>query len=142
MNTRTILIASCAALAIGASAPGAAATDALAQAGGPGMMQPGQGGNGARPMMQEGGSWGMMGSRQGGMMDDPQGRMSSGQGMRGGMMGMMGGGIMGMMGACPAMDGAGLDPKTAMQMRGEMMRAMGDILVKYADKIQPPGAKP
>lgn len=139
MNTRTILIASCAALAIGASAPGAAATDAVAQAGGPGMMQPGQGGNGAHPMMQEGGSWGMMGSRQGGMPDAQPGGMRSGWGMRGGM---MGGGLMGMMNACPAMDGAGLDPKTAMQMRGEMMRAMGDILVKYADKIQPPAAKP
>ncbi|WP_345797487.1 hypothetical protein [Castellaniella sp. MT123] len=128
MNTKMIVIASFAALAIGAGAPSVAATDAPAQAGGPGMMQQGQAGSGVPPMMRGGGSWGMMDGQQGGMR--------SGQWMRGGMMGG------GMMNACPAMDGAGLDPKTMMQMRGEMMRAMGDILVKYADKIQPPAAKP
>ena len=47
-----------------------------------------------------------------------------------------------MMGACPVMAGAGLDPGTAMRMRGEMMRAMGDILVKYADKIPASPPKP
>jgi hypothetical protein len=35
----------------------------------------------------------------------------------------------------------GLDRKTAMQMHGEMMRAMGDILVKYADKVTEPAPK-
>ena len=50
------------------------------------------------------------------------------------MMGMggMGGG---MMGNCPMMGGnTGMDPKTAMRMHGEMMRAMGDIMLKYADQ--------
>jgi hypothetical protein len=31
--------------------------------------------------------------------------------------------------------------KIAMQMHGEMMKAMGDIMLKYADKIQTPPAK-
>jgi hypothetical protein len=49
--------------------------------------------------------------------------------------GMMGDGAMGgsMMEGCPMAMGAGLDRKTAMKMHGEMMRAMGDILIKYAD---------
>lgn len=56
--------------------------------------------------------------------------------------GMMGGAAVagggGMMGACPGMmGGAGLDSATAMRMHGEMMRAMGDILVKYAGKAEP-----
>jgi hypothetical protein len=61
-----------------------------------------------------------------------------------GMMGMMGSGAMGggMMQRCPMAMGAGLDRKTAMTMHGEMMRAMGDILIKYADKVQEPAAKP
>lgn len=60
-----------------------------------------------------------------------------GGGMKGG--GMMGGG---MMGSCPMM--GQLPPgneKLAMQMHGEMMKAMGDIMLKYADKIQTPPAK-
>jgi hypothetical protein len=28
-----------------------------------------------------------------------------------------------------------------MKMHGEMMRAMGDILIKYADQVQEPAAK-
>ncbi|HYS63729.1 MAG TPA: hypothetical protein VEN30_07930 [Paraburkholderia sp.] len=49
------------------------------------------------------------------------------------MMGM-GGMSGGMMGNCPMMGGnTGMDPKTAMRMHGEMMRAMGDIMLKYAD---------
>jgi hypothetical protein len=53
------------------------------------------------------------------------------------MMGMGGMGGMGggMMGNCPMMGGnTGMDPKTAMRMHGEMMRAMGDIMLKYADQ--------
>ncbi|AJW43443.1 MULTISPECIES: hypothetical protein [Ralstonia] len=49
---------------------------------------------------------------------------------------MMGGGG-GMMGGCPMM--GQLPPgneKLSMQMHGEMMQAMGEILRKYADKIQ------
>lgn len=44
-------------------------------------------------------------------------------------------GMGGMMGNCPMMGGtAGMDPKTAMKMHGEMMRAMGDIMLKYSDQ--------
>lgn len=51
---------------------------------------------------------------------------------------MMGTG--GMMGGCPMMGGTtGMDPKTAMRMHGEMMRAMGDIMLKYSDQA---GAAP
>ena len=61
--------------------------------------------------------------------------------MHGQMMGghMMGGG---MMKDCPMM--GQLPPgteKLAMQMHGEMMKAMGDIMLKYADKIQTPPSK-
>lgn len=48
----------------------------------------------------------------------------------------------GMMGACPMM--GQLPPgneKLSMQMHGEMMQAMGEILRKYADKIQTPPSK-
>ncbi|MFL9888264.1 hypothetical protein PQR66_34940 [Paraburkholderia agricolaris] len=47
-------------------------------------------------------------------------------------MGGMGGG---MMGSCPMMgSNMNMDPKTAMRMHGEMMKAMGDIMLKYADQ--------
>ncbi len=57
---------------------------------------------------------------------------------------MMGGGKMGgeLMGSCPMM--GQLPPgneKLAMQMHGEMMKTMGDIMLKYADRIQTPPAK-
>ena len=51
---------------------------------------------------------------------------------------MMGGG---MMGSCPMM---GLPPgneKLSMQMHADMMQAMGEIMRKYADKIQTPPTK-
>lgn len=67
------------------------------------------------------------------MADKAEGRGPMGPGMMGG--GAMAGG--GMMGACQGMMGAGLDSATAMRMHGEMMRAMGDILVKYAGKAEP-----
>lgn len=61
--------------------------------------------------------------------------------MGGGMMGggMMGGGMMGggMMGRMPMMSG---DPKhqaEMMAMRGEMMKAMGEIMIKYAERMRP-----
>jgi hypothetical protein len=59
-----------------------------------------------------------------------------GSSMMGGMgMGGMGGMGGGMMGSCPMMGGnTGMDPKTAMRMHGEMMKAMGDIMLKYADQ--------
>lgn len=44
-------------------------------------------------------------------------------------------GMGGMMGGCPMMGGtAGMDPKTAMRMHAEMMRAMSDIMLKYSDQ--------
>lgn len=133
MNTKTIVMASFVALAMGVGAPGMAATDGQDQAGSVGMMQAGQG---PGAMMQGGYAGRMMGGQPGIETDAPRwGGMAGGYGM-------MGSGMMGMMSAFPAMTGAGLDPKTAMQMRGEMMRAMGDILVKYADKIQASPAKP
>lgn len=47
----------------------------------------------------------------------------------------------GMMGSCPMM---GLPPgneKLSMQMHADMMQAMGEIMRKYADKIQTPPTK-
>lgn len=86
-------------------------------------------------MMGKTGGNGMMGGQS--MM----GRgMMGGQGMMGGH-GMMGGGMMGGMmsmmgGGCPMMSRlpAG-NEALAMRMHGEMMEAMGKILVKYADKL-------
>jgi hypothetical protein len=51
------------------------------------------------------------------------------QHMQGGMCPMMGGGMMGMMG------GQSDSPRT-MQMRGEMMKAMGDIMIKYGKAME------
>ncbi|MFM0597241.1 hypothetical protein [Paraburkholderia dilworthii] len=51
--------------------------------------------------------------------------------MMGGMMGSDG-----MMGGCPMMGGnVGMDPKTAMRMHADMMRAMSDIMLKYSDQV-------
>ncbi|MBZ0225378.1 MAG: hypothetical protein K8F51_05320 [Comamonas sp.] len=73
------------------------------------------------------------------MAGNVEARGPMGYGMMG--PGMMGDGAVaggGMMGACQGMmGGAGLDSATAMRMHGEMMRAMGDILVKYAGKAEP-----
>jgi|SRR6267378_3446370 len=59
-----------------------------------------------------------------------------GPGMGGGMCPMMMGGggmpMMGMMGSQP-------ESARAMQMRGEMMKAMGDVLIKYGKMME--GAK-
>jgi len=53
----------------------------------------------------------------------------------------MGPGMMGMMGNCPMMSAeGGLNRKAMMQMHGEMMRAMGEIMIKYADKIETPAS--
>jgi len=46
------------------------------------------------------------------------------------MMGMMGGGMMGMMGGQS-------DPRS-IQMRGEMMKAMGEIMMKYGKAMETP----
>ncbi|HET7634203.1 MAG TPA: hypothetical protein VFK51_05700 [Burkholderiales bacterium] len=78
----------------------------------------------------------MMGNMGNGMMGNGMmGNGMMGRGMMGGMMGMMGGGCP-MMGRFPTGDEA-----LAMRMHGEMMEAMGKILVKYADKIKPQQSK-
>ena len=72
-------------------------------------------------------------------------RQMMGHGMMGGGMGpgmmgggtgpgMMGGGMMGMM---PMMGGDAMQQPEMMAMRGEMMKAMGDIMMKYAQRMQP-----
>jgi hypothetical protein len=44
-------------------------------------------------------------------------------------------GMGGMMGSCPTMGAsAGIDSKTALRMHAEMMRAMGDIMLKYSNQ--------
>ena len=116
MNTKAMLIAPLTALLLVVSGVGLAATPS----GDDTATMPNQSG-----MMQDGNA-----PRMGHMM-------------RGGMGGMMGGGMMGMMGGCPMMgSGSGPNGKVMMQMHGEMMRAMGDIMVKYADKLEvQPSAK-
>ena len=76
-------------------------------------------------------------------MDMCRQMMGSGGMMSGGMMsgGMMGSGMMGGMAGGGMMDSmmTSADPKQRaemMAMRGEMMRAMGDIMVKYAQRMQ------
>jgi hypothetical protein len=47
-----------------------------------------------------------------------------------------------MMGGCPMMGGVnGMEPKMAMCMDGEMMRAMSDIMLKYSDEMLATPAK-
>ena len=153
MNAKTIVAASLAALAIGVGAPSIAATATQSGSEGSGMMQQDGGsgqdssmmGNAASPGAMGGGMMGMRSGGQGGA-GAPHKSMREGGHTQGGMMGMMGGvamggSMMGMMEGCPMAMGAGLDRKTAMKMHGEMMRAMGDILVKYADQVQEPAAE-
>jgi hypothetical protein len=58
------------------------------------------------------------------------------------MSGMMGGGMKGMMGG-QAMGGQ-MDPKTLgrmLQMHGEMLKAVGDVLIKHGKEIESQAAK-
>jgi hypothetical protein len=121
MNTKTLFIAPITALLLGVGGAGLAATS---------------GADGATGMMNESG---MMQSGDAPRMGHMEpGKMKS-HGMMGG--GMMGGGMMGMMGSCPMMSAAsGANGKVMMQMHGEMMRAMGDIMIKYADKLEMPSS--
>lgn len=154
MNGKVILAASFAAVALGMGAPGVAADSTQGGPVGPGMMRQGAGpGPGPGPGMRGGAD--VQGQRLmrpcGTWQDDDDADASAAdQDERGRLwrewmgrrhMGGFGGGMMGMMGGYPFGVGTGLDRKTAMQMRGEMMRAMGDILIKYADKIQEPATK-
>ena len=62
-------------------------------------------------------------------------RQMMGHGPMAGMgRGMMGGGMMGMM---PMMSGDPKQQAEMMAMRGEMMKAMGDIMMKYAERMRP-----
>lgn len=71
----------------------------------------------------------------------PEMQRNGGSGMDGMMRHGANGG--GMTGPCPMMGSdSHMDPKTAMQMHGEMMKAMGDIMLKYADRIQSREMKP
>lgn len=54
--------------------------------------------------------------------------------MQGGMCPMMGGGMMG--GGMMGMMGGQSDSPRMMQMRGEMMKAMGEVLVKYGKAME------
>ena len=97
-------------------------------------------------ILMSAGAWGLAAEE-----DAPQARMGGTQAgceMGGHMMGnmsgrdkgMMGGDMMsmGMTGSSPLM--SQLPPgneKLTLQMRGEMLQAIGQILIKYADKIQP-----
>lgn len=78
-------------------------------------------------------------------MGGTDGGMMGGHHMGGGMMGGQGmEGMMGMMNACPMMQGGAahgmphLPPgneKLELQMHADMMKAMGDILAKYAARL-------
>jgi hypothetical protein len=75
---------------------------------------------------------GMMGGQAGGTM---QGGMMGGMGMCGAMCPMMSG----MMGGGMGMTGGQADAKTQgrmLQMRGEMMKAMGDVLIKHGKALE------
>jgi hypothetical protein len=81
------------------------------------------------------------GPQRGGMMGGmPGGGMMGG--MHGGGMhgGMMGGGMCGMMGGMGGMMmGNPSDPKTLsrmLQMRGEIMKAVGDVLIKHGQALE------
>ena len=93
------------------------------------------------PAPERGGLHGGGGMPGGGMMGGMHGGGMMG-GMHGGGMhagGMMGGmcGMMGAMGMGPMMGGAS-DPKTLgrmLQMRGEIMKAVGDVLIKHGQAL-------
>ncbi len=107
-----------------AQQPGGAGSQPMppSASGGPGMGGP-MSGMGQAPMMGGMGMCPMMGMMSGGMMG---GGMSAG---------MMGGGMMPMM----RMMGQA-DPKTVaqmLQMRGEMLKAVGDVMIKYGKTMEP-----
>ncbi|WP_237174024.1 hypothetical protein [Paracandidimonas lactea] len=122
MNMKVLLIAPITALLLGVGGASIAATSS-SDGTTTGMK--------AESDMMQNGAAAQMGDMKPGKMND--------HGMMGG--GMMGGGMMGMMGSCPMMGAAGgANSKVMMQMHGEMMRAMGDIMIKYADKLEVPSS--
>src|SRR3546814_17120481 len=123
MNMRALFIAPGTALLLGVSGAGVAATPS-----GDGTST----GMKAEPGMMHNGDASQMGQMKPGRMKDP-GMM--GAGMMGG--GMMGGGMLGLMGSCPMMgDAGGANRKVMMKTHGEMMRAVGYIMIKSAAKIE------
>ena len=125
MNIKTLLIAPLTAFLLGMSATVMAVTPSGTNA------EPMRAGSSAMPAEAHDGSSPRMGHMSHGGMHE--------RGMMGG--GMMHGGMMGMMGGCPMMSAAnGPNGKVMMQMHGEMMRAMGDIMIKYADKLEMPAS--
>ena len=89
----------------------------------PSQSQPAAPGRGGMGSMHPGG----MGGMQGGGMHG------------GGMGGMMGGGMCGMMGGMGPMMGASSDPKVQgrmLQMRGEIMKAVGEVLIKHGQALE------
>lgn len=136
MNTKTLARGFLVALLTASS--GAAIAQTADQ---PPGKTPGSGATEMKPMPGMGGPGGEHPGR--GMMGG--GMMHHGM-MGGGMMsrGMMGGNMTGgnMMGGCPMM--GQLPPgneKLAMRMHGEIMMAIGNILIKHADSIQSPPSK-
>ncbi|MDX3893462.1 hypothetical protein [Pusillimonas sp.] len=112
MNMKALFIAPVTALLLGVSGAGVAATPS-----GDGTST----GMKAEPGMMHNGDASQMGQMNPGRMKDH--------------------GMMGMMGSCPMMGAAsGANSKVMMQMHGEMMRAMGDIMIKYADKLEVPSS--
>jgi hypothetical protein len=134
MNTKALIIAPLVAVSLGVGG--------LA-------LATGTTGDGVESMQSEPG---MMQSSNGmGMAQTKSDGMGSHDMTSNGMMGsgMMGGDMMGMMNSCPMMSAAsgpmmgnanGPNSKVMMQMHGEMMRAMGDIMIKYADKLDMPSS--
>lgn len=117
MNMKALFIAPITALLLSVSGAAVAATPS-----GDGTTT----GMKAEPGMMQNGDATQMGQMKSGRMKDH---------------GMMGGSMMGMMGSCPMMGAAsGANGKVMMQMHGEMMRAMGDIMIKYADKLEVPSS--
>jgi hypothetical protein len=139
MNTRALVIAPVAAVLLGVGGWALASTST---SNGAASMQSGPG------MMQSTDATGMAQMKSG----DTAGPDMMSSGMMGGNAmgnGMMGSGMMGMMNSCPMMGAAsgpmmgaanGPNSKVMMQMHGEMMRAMGDIMIKYADKLDMPSS--
>ncbi|WP_226955358.1 hypothetical protein [Mesopusillimonas faecipullorum] len=112
MNMKALFIAPVTALLLGVSGAGVAATPS-GDSTSTGMK--------AEPGMMHNGDASQMGQMNPGRMKDH--------------------GMMGMMGSCPMMGAAsGANSKVMMQMHGEMMRAMGDIMIKYADKLEVPSS--
>ncbi|WP_269495730.1 hypothetical protein [Castellaniella sp. S9] len=114
MNMKALFIAPITALLLGVSGAGVAATSS-SDGTTAGMK--------AESGMMQNGDAARMGDMKPGKMKDH---------------GMMSGD---MMSSCPMMGAAsGANSKVTMQMHGEMMRAMGDIMIKYAEKLEMPSS--